>query len=82
MIVKCARPECSALLQHGEGRFFRFQSSSDNAPRNSHSVEHFWLCRECAEIYTLEYRRNRGVLMRVRLLLHPQAPSFRLIASA
>ena len=82
MIVKCARPECSALLQHGEGRFFRFQSRSDSAPRNSHCVEHFWLCGECAEIYTLEYRSDRGVLMRVRLPLHPQTSSLRLIASA
>ena len=81
MIVNCARPECSALLQYGEGRFFRFPSRNNRAPRNSHNVEHFWLCGRCAEIYTLECRQDRGVLIKTKLLFHPQGASSHLIVS-
>lgn len=74
MLAKCANTGCSTVLQHGEGKFFRFQcgNTADGSPRNSHGVEHFWLCRNCAEIYTLEYDKNRGVLIRRRFQSDPR----------
>ncbi len=58
MISECANAECSRPFDHHEGRFFRFrQDTSERAqPANSHRVQHFWLCGNCAEKYTLQAR--------------------------
>ncbi len=73
MLANCTNPECSAPLVHGTGRFFRFPSRGKRSPQNPHGVEHFWLCGKCAEIYTLQYSQDRGVLMRSRAVA--QAPA-------
>ena len=39
------------------------RASAGERPVNHHSVEHFWLCRECSEEYTLEYRDNHSILI-------------------
>lgn len=66
MLSRCANPDCRAPFDYGHGRFFRFRLSSR---RNSHSVQHHWLCDSCKKTYTLDYREAIGVLLSLRLRL-------------
>lgn len=65
MFTKCANPDCLREFDYHEGRFFRFHQSrcSGEFPPNTHSVEHLWLCESCSRDYTLEYRKNLGVVL-------------------
>lgn len=77
MFPHCANPDCTASFSNfREGMFFRFRRSSlaGESPSNSHSVEHCWLCRDCSEEYTLDYRDNRSILISLvpALTLPPQ----------
>jgi hypothetical protein len=65
MFPHCANPDCTASFGNfREGVFFLFRRSNlAEVPSNSHSVEHFWLCKECCEDYTLDYRDNRSILI-------------------
>jgi hypothetical protein len=69
MIDKCANPECSTPFDYGRGRFFRFrrECALDEVPANPHAVYHLWLCSRCAEIYTLQYHKQHGVVIGSRL---------------
>ena len=68
MLTKCANPHCS-VSSWENARFFRFhrQPEPNQPPANPHSVEHFWLCKTCSQLYTLEYLKKRGVVIRPRL---------------
>lgn len=57
MFTKCANPQCPTCFEyHLGGRFYRFhQGEAVRTERNTHSVVHFWLCPECAELYALHY---------------------------
>jgi hypothetical protein len=65
--VKCANPECSAPFHYKEGRLYQFHRSRRDGepPPNTHSVQHFWLCNACSESYTLEYKGDRCVLIKL-----------------
>ena len=66
MFPKCANPQCTASFgKLREGNLFRFRRAPevDGSPANRHSVEHAWLCAECCETHTLEYRSNQIVLV-------------------
>ncbi len=75
MIGKCANPACPAYFDHRiGGKFYRFRRQEDATkdeevgemtPRNSHNVEHFWLCPRCCHVFTLVYIEGRGVLLRL-----------------
>jgi hypothetical protein len=80
MLASCTNPGCCAPFAYGEGRIFRFPCSAHCVPRNSHGVQHFWLCRDCSETYTLEYRKDAGIIMRCRFLPQP-LPSVRIAAA-
>ncbi len=79
---KCANPACAAAFDWmAGGRLFRFHrdppplAASDenqNPLQGSRRVEHFWLCERCSHIYTLDYERGRGVLIRQ---LWPELPA-------
>jgi hypothetical protein len=63
---KCANPECLvSFYDYRQGRLFRFHQSRPigSSPINGHSVTHFWLCSACSDIYTLECRECRAVLL-------------------
>jgi hypothetical protein len=66
MFAFCANPDCAAAFNYHEGRFFRFHKSypAGENPPNTHAVQHFWLCANCAGPYTLEYSETRGVFLR------------------
>ena len=51
-------------------------------PPNTHSVQHFWLCGVCCDVYTLEYQDVRGVLMKNRPEASVNQDALRLIAAA
>jgi hypothetical protein len=71
MLDKCANPKCSMPFNFKQGRFFRFRRACavNEAPANAHSVQHFWLCGRCAETHTLQYRKEHGVGISLRLML-------------
>lgn len=70
MIDECANPDCSIPFDYQHGRFFRFRRECgvNEAPANAHSVYHLWLCGRCARIYTLQYHKQYGVVIGLRLI--------------
>lgn len=73
--AKCANPACPVLFDWRKGgKFFRFRQPSDpttqkeanEAPAGIHGVRHFWLCERCAHVFTLAYKENSGVILKVR----------------
>ena len=73
--AKCANPACPVSFDwRNGGKFFRFrqaagagtQEGANEAPAGIHGVRHFWLCERCAHIFTLAYKKNSGVILRVR----------------
>jgi hypothetical protein len=66
MISQCANPVCLAEFDHREGRLFRFPKKAKDHPVNTHAVQHFWLCANCAKSYSLEYVENLGVALKPR----------------
>lgn len=84
MFSKCANPDCAISFDYWQGRLFRFPRShpEGEAPVNTHSVQHFWLCNQCSETYTLEYREGRGVLMLRRFRVIPDEHKPYLITAA
>lgn len=83
MISECANPDCLALFDYKQGRFFRFhiRHAPDEPPRNTHSVQHFWLCQRCSETYIL-IERGDGVSLSERLTHPTRENVFRKIAAA
>jgi hypothetical protein len=83
MLSICANPECGLPFDHGRGRFFRFHRAplEGQAAVNTHSVQHFWLCKSCADLYTLELASGVGVVIKQRHHV-PVRQSLRLIATA
>jgi hypothetical protein len=73
MVSKCANPICLASFQYREGRLFRFPKRNESQAFSSHSVQHFWLCGSCCEIYSLEYVENHGVALKPRVERAPTA---------
>lgn len=71
---KCANPACPTCFHWKKGgKFFRFRQEQVNelvdstmaGPPNLHQVEHFWLCRRCAEMFTLVYVPGQEIVLRV-----------------
>jgi hypothetical protein len=81
MISRCANPACVTEFDHRKGRIFRFPKKAEDPRANTHSVQHFWLCKDCAGSYSLEYIESQGVALRLRAEL-PRSNSLRFIAAA
>jgi len=86
MLSQCANSQCSKpFLKLREGKLFLVETERLAKPGESaappfvrarqlqRQVEHFWLCDECAAVWTLIYDRDRGVAL---------APLRRPVASA
>ncbi len=68
MLSICANPECAVPFDYRRGRFFRFHRAplhGQVAP-NTHSVQHFWLCKSCSDVYTMELASGMGVVIKPR----------------
>lgn len=84
MFSKCANPECQAPFDYHQGQLFRFHKDhpDNERPPNTHSVQHFWLCRACCGIYSLEHQEGEGVLIKSRPEASGKAEEPRFIAIA
>ena len=60
MIVKCANPICNEPFNYKEGRLFFVHVSglTGTSRRNSHGVQHFWLCSMCCEARVVEIHKK------------------------
>lgn len=64
MIFRCANPACHTEFDHRKGRIFRFPKEAEDQRANAHSIQHLWLCNDCAKLYALEYVENQGVALK------------------
>lgn len=82
MLSRCANPDCAVPFDHRPGNFFRFRRprAEGEVPANTHSVQHFWLCKSCSEIYTLEQTASLEVVIKERHRVPTGPPTLRLIA--
>lgn len=76
MLSQCANSQCARpFLRLREGKLFLVETDRLTKPgepvappfvrarKHQRRVEHFWLCDDCAEHYTLIYDRERGVAL-------------------
>jgi hypothetical protein len=84
VLSQCANPACAKEFDHRHGRFFRFPRNTREGepPANTHSVQHFWLCGYCSEVYTLSYRTDCGIVMTEPFAKPSRGETPRLIAVA
>ena len=84
MFSTCANPDRKKGFDYREGRLFRFHKAhrASEAPPNTHSVQHFWLCGKCSEEYTLAYEGLRGVVIRYRADVSDPDEACRSVAAA
>lgn len=81
MLSKCASPECSNTLHYlREGKVFKVESESQmqltaGQKKPTRRVEHFWLCGQCSERYTLIQDKEAGVRIVEKPLLRRAAAS-------
>lgn len=67
MLSHCANPNCGKpFLRLREGKLFivegnRSTEGSTRPKQRRRDVEHFWLCTECANTWTLVYDREAGI---------------------
>lgn len=83
MFAACANPDCRLSFNYQEGRLFRFHKAyqPSQRPPNTHSVQHFWLCRNCSAKYTLQYA-ERGVMLLRRPDVCAEDESYQVVAPA
>jgi hypothetical protein len=60
MLTNCANPKCAKPLHYlREGRIFVFnvQDSSvkTSGEKQSHHLEHYWLCGACSQMFVVEH---------------------------
>lgn len=76
MLSHCANSNCSKpFLRLREGKLFLVETERSmkagesavppfvRARQQQRCVEHYWLCDECAKVWTLAYDRERGVAL-------------------
>ena len=72
MLSQCVNSQCGKpFLRLGEGKLFQVQAeyaaiglTGANAPhlrKQPRSVERYWLCDSCAQVWTLVQDRKRGI---------------------
>ncbi len=64
MLAKCVNPACSKPLHYlRDGRIFHIERNPPLAEsgKQSHNVEHFWLCGDCCQSMTVLFDPQRGV---------------------
>ena len=90
---KCANPACPIVFHWLiGGKFFRFSDrecdacdhKKDSAPVGNkscggHCVKHYWLCERCSDVFTLAYRKQDGVILK---LLRAELPEAEAAAAA
>jgi len=84
MFSTCANPDCRRPFDFQEGCLYRFHKShlSGEAPPNTHSVQHLWLCEQCSGNFALEYVEGLGVVMMPRFGASGKPGISRFVAAA
>ncbi|MGB8476547.1 MAG: hypothetical protein WCE61_20895 [Candidatus Acidiferrum sp.] len=84
MLSSCANPSCQLPFDYRQGELFRFHKEHcpGELPPNTHSVQHFWLCAKCSQVYTLVYTELSGVLLQNRSEVIGPAETSRFVAAA
>jgi hypothetical protein len=61
----CANPRCLTAFDYRQGVLVRFPNTSSygSTIQTSRSIQHFWLCGRCSEVYKLRYREQDGVFL-------------------
>jgi hypothetical protein len=70
MLHKCANPNCANPFRRlSEGKLFLLATDGDHVASDrdqfsgqSRRIEHFWLCDQCAAVFTLSFERGRGMV--------------------
>ena len=57
---------CRVEFNYRQGAIFRFRKQPLEGGQSAytHSIQHFWLCANCARIYRLELKHGRLLLRR------------------
>jgi hypothetical protein len=64
--AKCANPLCPARFDaQGGGKFFVLRHWEGKA-EDSQQARHYWLCRDCSDVFTLVEQGGRGPVLAVR----------------
>ena len=61
MLAKCVNPGCSKPLRYlRDGRIFHIDRSAPFADggKQSHNIEHFWLCGDCCQSMTVLFENE------------------------
>jgi hypothetical protein len=63
MVSNCANPKCAKPLHYlREGRIFVFNvrdsSVKTSSEKQSHQLEHYWLCGDCSPMFLVEHRSD------------------------
>jgi len=68
MFIKCCNPECERPFAHREGRLVRFSKdiSSGQPIENQRSIQHYWLCGKCAELFVFDYDSEMNIRIKPR----------------
>jgi hypothetical protein len=83
VLHKCANPACpSRFRKLNQGKLFLvdtqpLESSEARRTRSrgqSHRVEYYWLCDQCAFAFTLSYEKGRGVVAVPRIEVNKRMP--------
>lgn len=64
MVNNCANPACKKPLHYlREGKVFLFsqKETTKNGEKIPQRLEHFWLCGECAKLWTLVMGNDKSV---------------------
>ncbi len=70
MLAKCANPECSHVFRYfGTGKLFRLSQRQTHRKCTGESVEHFWLCADCAPKMTIAVERDGEMIVISRTLV-------------
>ena len=88
MLSQCANSQCGKpFLKLREGKLFvvetegvprpeeKIPASFASTRRQQRSIEHFWLCDNCATRWTLIYDRERGITLTARIRPNTNAAS-------
>ncbi len=80
MVSNCANPQCAKPLHYlREGRIFVFEVESRTKEGADHPfihcLEHFWLCGQCSQHFTVEYGKDTGM----RLVTRQEIPRIRVV---
>lgn len=64
MLAKCVNPACSKRLHYlRDGKVFHIERPAPivETGKQSHNVEHFWLCGDCCQHMTVHFDPQSGV---------------------